>query len=243
MAATAKVIEIGGSHALRGATSGVDLRRNPLVEEARDIYLAALAGEERLAIAINAAHLMSYGIGSMIAKLELGGKIGNGEAVFDQMALVFTVRAMTADQPLRFNRRTVLDFLEKQQIIPENLSPKDAKPAGTTPNVSEVARVVENHTLINLEQIRSSCRQHPIVRARFLAIWAMRHVCGHSLTLIGEQLGNRDHTSVLNGVNRVRAMREDAGERRIIDAICDEADALALRRHYNVLTSQSLPRV
>lgn len=50
----------------------------------------------------------------------------------------------------------------------------------------------------------SDCRRKEWVRARQVAMYAAHHlVAGATSTLIGQWLGNRDHTTVLHGIRRV----------------------------------------
>ena len=218
----------------------LDLRKNERVEEAHRICREILDGREMIHVAKNSSDIVSYGVGSMISKLQCKNVIDSADDVFEYLLSAFPYRAMSGEKAYRFNRRTAYETLIHAGLIPENYPVKDAKPAGTLPTVTEIARIVENYTKINLEQIQSSERSRNIVHARFITIWVMRMICGHSLTYIGEQLGNRDHTSILNGVSRMRKVRaSNVGEKHKIDNICDESDLLALRRHYKILTSQS----
>jgi hypothetical protein len=222
------------------APSILDLRKNEKIEEARRICQEILDGREMIHVAKNSSDLVSYGVGSMIAKLHTKNAIANIENVFSHLLDVFPYRAMCGEKAYRFNRRTLFDTLVHGGLIAENCPMRDAKPAGTLPTVSEIARIVANYSGITLEQIQSAARSRDVVDARFITIWVMRTACGHSLTYIGEQLGNRDHTSILNGVSRIRKIRAtDPGKKNTIDNICDESDLLALRRHYKILTSQS----
>jgi chromosomal replication initiation ATPase DnaA len=228
------------------SSPSLNLRKNARLEEAREVTDALTSGKELILVARDTDDLMSYAVGSMIAKMLTKNVIDNVDECYDVLSQVFTVDALSGEKGYRFNRRTVFNTLQEGGIIREGLSIRDAKPAGTLPTISEISRIIENYTKINLDQIQSPARSRDIVDSRFFAIWAMRYVCGHSLTYIGEQMGNRDHTSILNGVNRVRTNRgastvpgQDAAYRDQIDNICDESDVLALRRHHSILSRQS----
>lgn len=225
---------------------GLSLRKNATLEEAWDICQAVLDGKDVIHVARGTDDLMSYGVGAMLAKMAKSGLLDDINDAYLKLSGRYTRETLKGERAYRFNRRTVFNSLQQFGLLRETLSIREAKPAGTLPTITEIARIIENYEHINLAQIQSPARSREIVKARFYAIWVMRYVCGHSLTYIGEQLGNRDHTSILNGVNRVRAIRgtdsvssEDAGSREIIDNICDECDMLALRRHHSILMSQS----
>lgn len=227
-------------------TQKLNLRKNVMLEEARDVCMDVMDGKQIIHIAQDAENLMGYSIGLMIAKMADRSIISNVDLAFEALDTVFTRENLAGKNAIRFNRRTVFNLLREFKIVREGVSIRDAKPAGTLPTISEIARIIENHYAISLEQIQSPARSRPIVQSRFIAIWVMRYVCGHSLSYIGDQLGKRDHTSILNGVNRIRQIRgadgvtsNDAAERQRIDNICDEADYLALLRHHSILKSQS----
>ena len=219
--------------------SGLSLHKNPRLEEARDICMAILGGESPMKTAEDTRDLMSYAVGSMIAKLAKNGLATSPYVAFADLGKVFSPSRLEGDSAYRFSRRTVFETLSNRHMIQASTTIRDAKMAGTMPQVSEIGRVVESYTKIPLSQIQSPARSRKIVAARFITIWVMRTVCGHSLTHIGDQLGGRDHTSVLNGVNRIRELRAgDVAKRTLIDDICDEADMLAVRRQHSVLVRQ-----
>ncbi len=240
LAQTYKDGPFGNADTVISTRNTVSLRKNARLEEARDVCLDILSGKELVAVARDTDDLMAYGVGSMIAKLSDRNQIHDEMTVFDSLASTFTKGSFEQTDEKRFNRRTVFEHLSLNGLVNKGLSIREAKPAGTFPTISEISRIVENYRKISLDQIQSAARSRDIVDARFIAIWVMRYVCGHSLTYIGEQLGNRDHTSVLNGVNRIVAIRAgDVAKRHEIDNICDESDVIALRRHHSILINQS----
>lgn len=229
----------GNLHTNISEHQSLNIRKNIFIEETRDTYIDIQAGKDVIHVARDADNLMSYGVGAMIAKMATRGVFNSVDEVFKILSKIFTIQNMSGDKGYRFSRRTVFQALKETGLICADLSIREAKPAGTLPTISEISRIIETYENINLAHIQSPGRSRPVVKARFQAIWVMRFVCGHSLTYIGEQLGNRDHTSILNGVNRMRDIRHtDIGDRNNIDMICDESDALALRRHHNILMSQ-----
>jgi hypothetical protein len=223
--------------------TGPSLRKNARLEEARDICFEIQDGRDLMFIASNTDDLMAYAVGSMIAKLDGKHLTRPSCDTFAALGETFAKERFLGENAYRFSRRTVFDTLTANGLVTQGLSIREAKHAGTLPTIAEISRIIENYRKVNLEQIQSPARSRSIVDARFVAIWVMRYVCGHSLTYIGEQLGKRDHTSILNGVNRIRAIRAaDVAMRKQIDDICDEADMLALRRHHGILLKQSVIR-
>jgi chromosomal replication initiation ATPase DnaA len=59
-----------------------------------------------------------------------------------------------------------------------------------------------------------------MVRARFAVMWVARELFGFSTPVIGRSLGNRDHSTVLNGIKRAEELREDDDDfREITDGL------------------------
>jgi|688.fasta_scaffold235326_6 chromosomal replication initiator protein len=56
---------------------------------------------------------------------------------------------------------------------------------------------------VNIEQIRSKSRQRKIVEARHVISWVLVRKMGMTLAEVGKTfLGGRDHTTVINSLNR-----------------------------------------
>lgn len=62
---------------------------------------------------------------------------------------------------------------------------------------------VANHYDVGIEQLRGDSRRRKIVWPRFVACWLMHEMLGYSTIKIGRALGDRDHTTVMNALNRV----------------------------------------
>lgn len=127
---------------------------------------------------------------------------------------------------------------------------RQVKPSQSTPSPREVCQLVaENSRNLTQDKIRvshdeiiSAGRSHQITRTRFIATWLMREVCGMSLSAIGQYLGGRDHSTVLNALSRMAAARDgDEGKRVVYDALLIEADEIGIERHHRILASQYRP--
>lgn len=57
---------------------------------------------------------------------------------------------------------------------------------------------------VSVEDIKGKCRKKEIVKARHAAAFLIKQHTRLTLELIGEQLGGRDHTSILHAVNCVK---------------------------------------
>ena len=226
----------------KNVTSDSNNGRNTQLNEARKICHDLMNGKEPVHVVHDTKDLMSYAIGAMIAKLAKEKLLNDVNEAFAMLKKVFTQENLGRKKAYRLNRRTVFDSLQEFNLIKSKLSINKAKPGGTLPNIAEICSTIEKYKYRNITraQIQSPNRRRDIVDARFHAMWVMRYVCGYSLSHIGKRLHDRDHTTVLNGVRKIRETRQkDAGDRETIDNICDECDILALRRHYETLTAKS----
>ena len=191
-------------------------------------------------VARDAGDLMAYAIGSMIATMAKKEIIQNTGKAFSLLRKTAFHDSSKNWKPNQLNRRTTFEILRKSSLFKKDTTIREAKSGGTLPNIKEICEIIGKYENISQKQIESPARTRNIVLARFYTIWVMRTVCGHSLAYIGSKIGNRDHSSILNGVNRIHNMRQnDAGARKTINRICDETDMLALKRHYRILIEQN----
>jgi len=77
-----------------------------------------------------------------------------------------------------------------------------------------IACVADEFGLMHGE-LKNGRRERCVVNARFLAQWLCKQLTPHTLTAIGGDFGGRDHTTVLNGIDRADYMlRHDGTYRR-----------------------------
>ena len=62
---------------------------------------------------------------------------------------------------------------------------------------------------ITLDRLRRHDRHASIARARHVAMYLMRRLCGMSYPEIGRSLGNRHHATVMHGVCKVEFLVMD----------------------------------
>ena len=78
---------------------------------------------------------------------------------------------------------------------------------------------------ISPEDIRSKKRSQDIATARQIVMYLCRKLTVMSLQSIGNIVGGRDHTTVMNGINRVNAkIKEDPSFNNTIDTITKKMD-------------------
>jgi chromosomal replication initiator protein len=74
------------------------------------------------------------------------------------------------------------------------------------PDVMEIIAAVSSQFGISKEDIKGVSRKAPIVEARHIAIFITREIRGDSWKHIGTLFGNRDHTSMMHGYQKVQEM-------------------------------------
>lgn len=112
---------------------------------------------------------------------------------------------------LRARRRDWIDLTSKEAL----------KPADST----IVLRLVVERFGISKRDIISERRTAEVVKPRMIACWLMRNFTTMSLPTIGKKLGRRDHTTVLNAVRKIDALRErDADFRALTDELATIAE-------------------
>jgi chromosomal replication initiator protein len=84
----------------------------------------------------------------------------------------------------------------------------------------DVLRAVTQHFGVSLKELLGRSRTRDIVGPRQIAMYLMREETGSSLVDIGHQLGSRDHTTVMHGINKIVGdLEHDATLRQQIMAI------------------------
>ena len=98
--------------------------------------------------------------------------------------------------------------LELAQTILRDLMSKDAKQE-ITPDV--IMSVVGEHLGVSVDDIKSKKRTQSIAQARQISMYLCRALTDKGLKDIGEALGGKDHSTVINGIKRVEEkMKVDA---------------------------------
>lgn len=209
--------------------------REAVLKQAFDIRRDIADGLNMVEIARKCQDPMSLGIGAMLAKMIRDGLIREPEQIIDLLNGAFVGESSTS---IDLNRRTVIETLRKDGILPPGMNVRKAKPGGTMPALDEIGAVIERRTGIALERITSASRIPEVVRGRHIVMWIMRNVCGSSLTAIADRFGGGDHISIMDGIQRLDDERDsDKDERMLIDSMGDESDLLALKRNRSDLAS------
>lgn len=91
-----------------------------------------------------------------------------------------------------------------------------------------IMKAVSEHMNVSIADIRSKKRTADIVTARQLVMYLCRKLTVMSLQSVGNIVGGRDHTTVINGINRVEIrIKEDESFSNSIDKITKKLDTSA----------------
>lgn len=82
----------------------------------------------------------------------------------------------------------------------QNLISPD-KPREITPQL--IIEVVSEHFGITVDQIMSKSRSSNVTKPRQIAMYLCKNMTGHTLDSIGQLLGKRDHSTIINGIKKV----------------------------------------
>ncbi len=126
----------------------------------------------------------------VIAK-ELRGNIRDIEGIVNN--IVLTTQSKGRD----------LRLPEIRSIIQNNIRP--------TKNITpkDVVNIVADYYGLNPTVIYEKTRKKEVVKPRQIIMYILREDAGISYPTIGEQLGGRDHTTVIHSCDRVKGMLED----------------------------------
>ena len=87
-------------------------------------------------------------------------------------------------------------------------------------NTEYILSVVANYFNVTSDEILSSKRTQEIAYARHIAMYLIRQFTDLSLPKIGQELGGRNHATILNGINNIKkSMEENDDTRKIIDEL------------------------
>jgi len=87
-------------------------------------------------------------------------------------------------------------------------------------SVTSIVDAVCDHYSLTIKDIQTTSRKREMVQARQIAMFLARKLTKNSLSSIGEQIGNRDHATVLHACKTIGDLLiTDKGVRQSLDAI------------------------
>lgn len=91
------------------------------------------------------------------------------------------------------------------------------------PTIKRIIHVVADHYNVTADDILSARRTLNITRPRQIVMYLARHLTIRSFPEIGRAIGDRDHTTVLHGVNKITKMMAKSPEMKTaIDELTKE---------------------
>lgn len=140
-------------------------------------------------------------------------------------------RAILENWQGRFSRRRMVIAMASAAGTLHSFPPWAAVRPGSNPSIADIVEGIGSDHGASLAELASPSRSPDLARVRFFCEWGCRHGFGYGLQLIGNRLGGRSHTSVLNGVEKAALMlsRTPALRSAILDA-CDRIDHAAMLR-------------
>ena len=94
-----------------------------------------------------------------------------------------------------------------------------------TISVEEIQRIVSDHFDVKIADLKSSTRAKPIVVPRQIAMYLIKKFLDKSLVDIGKAFGGKDHTTVMNALERVQYLQANDQD------IFKDIEELATRIH------------
>jgi chromosomal replication initiator protein len=106
--------------------------------------------------------------------------------------------------------KTLKMFSELQGIgIDLNLTKKilSSNETQSTISVDEILKLVSNHYKLPISDLKSSNRAKPVVVPRQIAMYLIKKHLDKSYVEIGRHFGNRDHTTVMSAIERIKDLQ------------------------------------
>ena len=75
--------------------------------------------------------------------------------------------------------------------------------AFSKPGFGQIVDLVSQQFNISIDEMKGPSRKAPVVHARHIAIFLTRRITGDSWKHIGSQFGDRDHTSIMHGYQKI----------------------------------------
>lgn len=75
-------------------------------------------------------------------------------------------------------------------------------------SIESIQKVVAKYYKVKMSDLTGLSRKQSLVLSRQMAMYLIKELTGHSLPEIGVAFGNRDHTTVLHAIRKVRSLSE-----------------------------------
>ncbi len=124
--------------------------------------------------------------------------------------------ALTKIVALSRLKKKEVDVILAEEALKDLISPDNKK----TVTLDLIIEVVSEHFTTTTSEIYSDNRSRNIAYPRQIAMYLCRKLTSLSLTDIGKMMGNRDHSTVLHGCNKVeKDIKKDPSMQNTIDVL------------------------
>lgn len=89
------------------------------------------------------------------------------------------------------------------EIVQQQLSNLYAAPGTGNVSIENIQKVVAEAYNIKVEELKGKRRDKKYIIPRFIAVYITREMTEYAYTEIGNEFGGRDHTSIMNGYNKI----------------------------------------
>lgn len=163
--------------------------------------------ETRIAIIKRKAELLDFKIPDMVAEHIAKKLKSNIRQLEGTVKKIKALNMITGEEPsIVMAENAIRDILNDDRPVPVTIERI----------IDEVAKTF----LVTAEDIRSSKRSSAISKARQTSVYVVREITQMSTSAIGDEFGNRDHSTIVYSLNEVEAkMKKDRRYREIVEDI------------------------
>ena len=114
---------------------------------------------------------------------------------------------------------STVDIAIASKIIKDLINEQHKKPL----TIPQIKRLVSTKLNVSIDDLSSKSRTKDIAFARQIAMYLSREVTNISLLKIGDNFGNRDHTTVMHAIDKVKHLiSTDNDVKTIVDDLADQ---------------------
>lgn len=87
-------------------------------------------------------------------------------------------------------------------------------------SIGKIQKTVAKYFHVTTDDIKSKSRKEPLTTYRHIAIYLCKNLTSNSLQKIGKQFSNRDHTTIINSINKIdKTLKKDPDMQAVIEEL------------------------